>query len=446
MNKTDFESDFNSGTPWAIMPERLHDAMKISFGFGKDEKKAQANEERYTLAGSVAVIPISGPIMRGKSFDGWFMSWTGHDSLVESLTAADEDPQVSAIVLSIDSPGGVASGTDRVAAAVAGMKKPVVAWSDGYMASAAYWIGSAADKVMLGNTGEAGSIGVVMCHYDFSEADRIEGIKRTYLTAGSKKAYGNSAEPLSTEARAEFQTGLDYIHKLFVADVATHRGKPEADIWPVANGGLFIGAQAVEAGLADDIGSLDDAVRLALSLADSKTNSTGERIMKIESIAQLEAEHPDLIKQIREQAAASVDTAPARSESALAERDRILGLAAVQFGPDAAAKFTAIVSSGVSVEQMQAIAALNPPKAEVAPVNKEAEALVAQKQEMLAALQASGAQNPGAGANSSTPGTEEERFEANQELKTEFGTFARYQAFLQAEKAGKVKILRRKEG
>jgi hypothetical protein len=168
--------------------------------------------------------------------------------------------------------------------------------------------------------------------------------------------------------------------------------------------------------------------------------------MKIESIAQLEAEHPDLIKQIREQAAASVDTAPARSESALAERDRILGLAAVQFGTDAAAKFTAIVSSGVTVEQMQAIAALNPSQAEAAPVNKDAEALAAQKVEMLAALQASGAQNPGAGTNSSTAITEEEKFEANQELKTEFGTFARYQAFLQAEKAGKVKILRRKEG
>jgi len=167
--------------------------------------------------------------------------------------------------------------------------------------------------------------------------------------------------------------------------------------------------------------------------------------MKIESIAQLEAECPDLIKQIREQAAASVDTAPARSDGALAERDRILGLAAVQFGPDAAAKFTAIVSSGVTVEQMQAIAALNP-KAEAPKESKEAEALAAQKQEMLAALQASGAQNPGVGANSSTPGTEEEKFEANQELKTEFGTFARYQAFLQAEKAGKVKILRRKEG
>jgi signal peptide peptidase SppA len=191
----------------------------------------------------------------------------------EALGRAD----VKAILLDIDSPGGTVDGTMELAGEVFAARgvKPVAALGDGLMASAAYWIGAAAGEVFLGTeTTQAGSIGVISLHRDISKAEEKYGVKTTVITAGKYKAAANQYEPLSQEGRALIQDHLDYIYTLFVNDVAKARGTDaETVLAKMADGRIFIGRQAVDAGLADGIMTREQLItRLA--------GSTGGAIIK----------------------------------------------------------------------------------------------------------------------------------------------------------------------
>jgi signal peptide peptidase SppA len=419
-------NDFSKGQIWSIVPERL-DAMMERFREIKlsPELAAQAaafrpaqagnGEKPYVMNGACAVIPVTGPLSKRVGWLSLFFGGMSYSMIVDAYRAALADPAVQAIVLDIESPGGTVSGTESTAEMIfeARKDKPCVAFANGTMCSAAYWIGSAASKVVAESTAQVGSIGVLMVHYDFSRMDEKWGIKRTYLTAGKFKALGNDAEPLSREARAEYEDQLDQFYQHFVSAVSLYRGKEkQAVLDGMADGRIFIGKQAVAAGLADRIGNLQTAVDLALSLAgdERKTkpyNAGGRASGKefamdpkdIKTSVQLAAAYPELVAQIRDEAAKGVDLAKPRTEGASAEKERILGLAAIQFGEEPGGKFKALVDSGISVEAFKAVKALEPP-----PAKTDESAEDKKKAEMLAAIKASGAANPGAGKGDTASG------------------------------------------
>jgi signal peptide peptidase SppA len=284
--------DFSPGTAWAIAPDAF-ELLSSRFAALREEDNfsSQAaaytqpppdpDERLYETVDGVARIPIVGYITRRTGFLSTIFGATGLDTLSRAIDAAVSDRSVAAIELMVDSPGGTASGLIGVADLIfaARSEKPVVAYASGTMASAAYWIGSAAHKIVVEPSTQIGSIGVLLTHTDFSAMDARIGIKTTYLTAGHYKALGNNSEPLSDEARAYFQTQLDYLYGLFVGAVARHRGAdPGVVLQNMADGRVFIGAQAVAAGLADYVGTEKDAVTLL------KTGSLPTASKKVEPV------------------------------------------------------------------------------------------------------------------------------------------------------------------
>ncbi len=415
-------TDFAKGRAWAILPEKFELVARLFHQFKADDAAVKklagfadtADEPPYyDVRDSVAVIPITGPLTKKRTFWSFLFGGSSYAEIARTVAAAAEDPEVAGIVLDIDSPGGTVSGVEAAGDAIyaARGQKPIAAFANGMMASAAYWLGSAADTVIAEKTAEVGSIGVLMVHYDFSVALANDGVKISYLTAGRYKALGNPAEPLSREARDVFQAELDHIYGIFTATVARNRGvSRERVLADMADGRIFIGTQAADAGLVDAVGGLDSAIAAVRDMAGN--SQTDRRIftmdrnkdkqIKIETVEQLAAAYPDLAAELREQGKNSVDTAAVARQAADAERGRILGLAGVQFGAEAGEKFRAVVETGVTVEQFEAIAqASGQPQTKA---DTAAENLKKAKAEQLAAIQASGAQNPGADSQAAAGG------------------------------------------
>lgn len=224
-------------------------------------------------SGKVAVIPIHGTLVRrtsGLEAESGLASYTG---IAAQLDAALASPEVAAILLDIDSPGGESGGVfdlaDRIRAA--SQVKPVWAVANDMAFSAAYALASAATRVFVARTGGVGSIGVIAMHVDQSVKDAKDGVRYTAVFAGERKNDLNPHEPISDEAHAVLNAEVDRVYDLFVETVARHRGL-DADAVRATEAGLFFGPDAVTAGLADAVGGFDDALaQLTQSLSPLPT-------------------------------------------------------------------------------------------------------------------------------------------------------------------------------
>lgn len=221
----------------------------------------------------VAVIPIHGTLVRrtvGLEAESGLTSYAG---LAAQLDAAIGNPEVSAILLDIDSPGGESGGVfdlaDRIRAA--SQIKPVWAVANDMAFSAAYALASAASRVFVSRTGGVGSIGVIAMHVDQSEKDAQDGVHYTAVFAGDRKNDLNPHEPISSEAHTFLKAEVNRIYGLFVETVARHRGLEPSAVRDT-EAGLFFGQAAVAMGLADAVGTFDDA--LAQLLGSLSPNPT----------------------------------------------------------------------------------------------------------------------------------------------------------------------------
>lgn len=406
-------TDFSQGSVWSIQPEAL-DSLIRRYGENREIKglslgaalRGAGDSKPYRIQDGVAILPVAGPIMKRETIWTILFGGTSIEWLARVFSSTLEDPEVSAVVLSIDSPGGTVSGIEALGDLIFNSPKPVVAFGDGMMTSAAYWIGSAASSVIIEETAQAGGIGVLLVHYDYSKADEKSGLKRTYLSAGRFKALGNDAEPLSQDARVMFEDQLNYYYGLFVSAVARNRKTdPGTVAEAMADGRIFIGSQAVEAGLADQTGKLQDAIGTAQALAaekdpKDKTKITGAKSPGKElrmsketmftTVEALAAAYPEFAQALREEGAKAVDLDNARAEASKAERERILGLVSIQSGEEAEKRLRAIAEQGITPEAFKAVMeALGPVKSQ-----SREESL---KAEILESLKRSGAENPGAG-------------------------------------------------
>lgn len=225
------------------------------------------NRSSPASATGIAVLPIYGTLVRrtvGLEAESGMASYQG---LATMLDAAVADPNVAAIFLDIDSAGGESGGVfdlaDRVRAAT--KVKPVWALANDMAFSAAYAIGSAASRFIVTRTGGVGSIGVIAMHADQSVKDAKDGVRYTTVFAGARKNDLNPHEPISDEAHAFLKAEVGRVYDLFVDTVARHRNL-SADAVRVTEAGIYFGADAVAAGLADAVGTFDDVL---LELTDS---------------------------------------------------------------------------------------------------------------------------------------------------------------------------------
>jgi signal peptide peptidase SppA len=211
----------NLNAPWAIAPEKLlairdlhlsymrgelRDLDAIAAKLGPTEEPA-SNAYQVTPEG-VAIIAIDGVLAKRMNVLLRIFGGTSSQLIQRDLKNALANPSVRGILLAIDSPGGTVDGTQELAQTVheGATQKPIAAWSDGLIGSAAYWIGSAAPRVFIsGDVVQAGSIGVVATHVDVSKAEASRGIKVTEIVAGRYKRIASQHAPLSDEGQRALQ-------------------------------------------------------------------------------------------------------------------------------------------------------------------------------------------------------------------------------------------------
>lgn len=212
--------------------------------------------------GSVAVASISGPLIPGSPWYASFMGATGYGEIREALVQAAQDPNVGAIVMDIRSGGGAVSGVTDVADLIQRIDtqvKPVYAYTDGTMASAAYWLGSSARRIGISKAAEVGSIGVLTVHTDISRALDADGITQTVIRSGPYKALGHPSEKLSSLANQVLADQVQETADVFTEHVAQQRGMTAEKVdSEVGQGRMFMGAKAVDAGLADEVTTFDE--------------------------------------------------------------------------------------------------------------------------------------------------------------------------------------------
>jgi len=230
--------------------------------------------------GSVAVIPLSGFLTQKPTLFSMLFGGTSVQAFAREVVAALGDQSIGAVLLDIDSPGGETFGMTEAAAQIRAARgtKPLVAVANPIAASAAYWLGSQADEFVVTPSGLAGSVGVFSTYVDESKALEQAGLAVTFIKYGARKAEASGVEPLSEGALASIQARVDEAGRMFEADVAKGRGVSVAKVHSdFGEGGILTASQAVAAGAADRIATLDEVVaRLA---SGQKRLSGGSKAM-----------------------------------------------------------------------------------------------------------------------------------------------------------------------
>ena len=272
---------------WAIYPPAFADLLTLcECG---DEAQAEAiqarlgmqstGDSRMEIAGGVAYIPITG-IMQPKA--NYVTRWYGGTATAQvevDLNRAMADSSVKSIVLLVDSPGGSAMGNEEVAQAIYAARgtKPITAFVRGMMASAAYYVGSAADRIVASPSSSIGSIGTILFHVDQSKMLEDWGITVTPITHGVHKADGNPYQPLTKESRATLQQYVSAYGDQFVSAVARHRGITSAEVMKAfGQGQVFLAPEALQIGMIDAVGTLESLAPIVVEEAtdepDDPTN------------------------------------------------------------------------------------------------------------------------------------------------------------------------------
>jgi len=209
----------------------------------------------------IAVIPIYGSLVKRTVGLQVESGLTSYASIADQIDGAVTDPGVSGIVLDIDSPGGEAAGVFELSRRIraAGAKKPIWAVANDAAFSAAYAIAASAERLYITETAGVGSIGVIALHVDQSARDATDGLRYTAITAGEHKNDFSPHEPLSVQAHASLQAEVDRLYAIFTDQVAQMRGIKVQAV-RATQAALFFGEDAVKAGLADGVLSLDAAI------------------------------------------------------------------------------------------------------------------------------------------------------------------------------------------
>jgi len=225
----------------------------------------------------IAVITVTGSLVNRGAWIGSYSGSTSYEGIKHQVAVAAADPRTRAILLDIESPGGEAVGAFETAHAVraADRIKPVHAVVNGMAASAAYAIAAGARRIVTGPSGIVGSIGVVMVHADYSRAIDKRGITPTLIFAGAHKVDGHPFGPLPESARDGLQAEVDRFYDLFVGTVAQLRDGLDDAAIRATEARTFLGADAVDVGLADELGTFEEV------LADlSRGGSRSTTVMK----------------------------------------------------------------------------------------------------------------------------------------------------------------------
>jgi len=247
---------FMACQPWAMIPDTvqalMNQAVNVDFVQALSSRAGQPlnKSPNIEMRGETAIIRVVGPLFRYSNLITQYFHLQTTEQSARDFAAVQGEEQVKRIVMVYDSPGGQASGISEFAEMIKKSSKPVTAYIDGMAASAAYWLASAASRIIVSKTAELGSIGAVLG----IDTRGQDGIVRIVSSQSPLK----QANPETEEGRSELQQRIDALAQIFIEDVAENRRvSVDTVLSDFGRGGIKIGEQAVAAGMADEIGSFE---------------------------------------------------------------------------------------------------------------------------------------------------------------------------------------------
>ncbi|HYI66373.1 MAG TPA: S49 family peptidase [Candidatus Limnocylindrales bacterium] len=252
---------------------RLGAQMVPMAAFRRAAASSSADRETYT-----AVLPIHGVLLPRVGAMERMSGATAVPDLHAAFESAVRDEAVEAIILDVDSPGGMVDQIPEFGATIfkARGSKPITAVADTMAASAAYWLASQADEVSASPSAVVGSVGAFMHHESWAKFWADMGVEHTLVTYGENKAGGNSFEPLGDHEREQMQSLVDYVGKQFDAAVAQGRAMSTADVREkFGQGDVFPAEPAKRIGMVDRIETLGETItRLGQTQTGSRSGSS----------------------------------------------------------------------------------------------------------------------------------------------------------------------------
>jgi signal peptide peptidase SppA len=247
--------------PLLIDPAKAKDHAVLAEKFGFTDMLAQlfgVAPKPYVQNG-IGTIPVVGVIGKNLSPIERMMGAVDVNDLSDAVDAFAANPEVEKVAFQISSPGGTVTGVEELANKIRGLGKPTLAYTDSEMASAAYWIGSAADRVVASPSATVGSIGVYIAIPDYSAAAEMAGIKMVVLKSGKFKGAGIEGTSLNPDQIENLQASVDTIHGEFKDAVLMKRKMVKAE---AMEGQTFSGKQAAAQGLVTGLAdSFSEALR-----------------------------------------------------------------------------------------------------------------------------------------------------------------------------------------
>jgi len=242
--------------PWAITETELQSIIKLVDKFdvvaARKTGYESSSSERVQIIGSIAVINIKGSIFRYSNIFTDFYNLTTIDNLMQDIEYVNDLKNIEGVLINADSGGGQANGISEAAGIFKMISKPTKTYISGSCASACYWLGSTSDEIIINKTGIAGSIGAMLEVIDDTELLEKWGIKKT--------VYKSEVSP-NKNSDSELQTLVNRLGEEFVTDVAKNRNVTfEHVLENYGKGGLFVGKDAVNAGLADKVGTFEEVL------------------------------------------------------------------------------------------------------------------------------------------------------------------------------------------
>jgi protease-4 len=245
---------------------------------------------------NIAIVPIVGEIT-GSGSD-IFSSSTTSTSVIELIDSAESNPNVRAIILEINSPGGTVLGTKEIVARVKSASKPVVAWIREIGASGAYWIASASDAIVADPLSITGSIGVSAAYLSFEGLFHKYGVTYENISMPGLKDMGSPYKNLTDRERVLFAEILNETYKAFVEDVASNRGIEVDELINISEeGAVFLGSKAYSKGLVDHLGGKELAINVSAELGNIEypvTEKYGKTISIFSLLAGLLTSSPNI--------------------------------------------------------------------------------------------------------------------------------------------------------
>ena len=260
------------------VPNSVMERLGLSAGDREDERFGEY-ADFIQMEGNVAVVPVKGKLADKESWLTRLFGIMTYETMSNILATLVNDGGVEAVMLDVDSPGGMAKGIDIASDAIkatidAGLQ--VQSHTSGQMASAAFWVGTTAETVGASKYAEVGSVGVIAVHTEYTEAFKKEGIKHTVLRKGDKKALATPFEKLSPAAKAEIDNSMERSYQAFIDQVTENTGLPRDYVAStVATGEMFTSGNAADMGLIDEVIAYNDMMNqlVADTGGDSSSNT-----------------------------------------------------------------------------------------------------------------------------------------------------------------------------